>query len=51
MRKETVKKIILLLIIVAALFFGLKAFNKLANDDLSDYDGGRGAYEDRIENS
>lgn len=51
MRKETVKKIILVVIIIAALLIGLNLFNNMAKDDLGDYDGGRGEYEEMIENS
>ncbi len=49
MRKETVKKIILIVIIIAALFLGLSLFNNKAKEDLGDYDGGRGEIVDRIE--
>ena len=45
---KTVKTII---IIAALAYFGLKWFAGFANDDLGDYDGGRGKYEDSIENS
>jgi hypothetical protein len=49
-RKDTVKKIIFVVVIMALLFGGLTLFNKMANDDLGDYDGGRGEIVDRIEN-
>ena len=50
MRKETVKRILLIAAVMVALLLGLKLFNDMAQKDLSDYDGGRGEIVDRIEN-
>ncbi|EWM52955.1 hypothetical protein [Ruminococcus flavefaciens] len=48
---KLLKTIIILVILGAALWFGLRWFGGLANDELGDYDGGRGEYVDSIENS
>lgn len=48
---KTVKTIIILVALAIAAYIGLTKFSGFANDDLGDYDGGRGKYEDSIENS
>jgi len=47
---KTVKTIIIIAALAALAFVGLKWFAGFANDDLGSYDGGRGKYEDTIEN-
>ena len=48
---KTLKTILIIAAFAAAAYFGLTKFAGFANDDLGDYDGGRGEYEDSIENS
>jgi len=48
---KTVKTVIIIAALAVLAYFGLKWFAGFANDDLGDYDGGRGKYEDSIENS
>ena len=48
--KSKLKTILLIAAFAALIYFGFKWFMGLANDDLSDYDGGRGKYEDSVDN-
>ena len=48
---KTLKNILIIVALAAIAYFGLTKFAGFANDDLGDYDGGRGKYEDAIEKS
>ncbi|MBR6968298.1 MAG: hypothetical protein IKH78_07150 [Ruminococcus sp.] len=50
MRKESIKRLLIIIAFAVLVVAGFKWFMNLANDDLGDYDGGRGKYEDAIEN-
>ena len=48
---KKLKTILIIAAPIALVYLGFKGFYNLANDELSGYDGGRGKYEDSIENS
>ena len=51
MSKDSIKRLLIIAAFAVLVVLGFKWFMSLANDDLGDYDGGRGQYEDSIENS
>ncbi len=48
---KKLRTILLIAAFAALIYFGFKWFMGVANDNFSDYDGGRGKYEDSVENS